>query len=41
MTRGQFDLESRSRSPGNELVQESNVINTWFKYGGKIPSDSS
>ena len=41
MTQGQFDLESSSKSPGNELVQEPNVINTWFKYGGKISSDLS
>ena len=31
---------SRSRSPVFELVRDLYVINTWFKFEGKIPNDS-
>ena len=31
---------SRSRSPVFELVRDLYVVNTWFKFEGKIPNDS-
>ena len=37
----QFDLEDQgSRSPVFKLVRDLYVINTWFKFEGKIQNDS-